>query len=304
MYYSMKMLAPAKINLALDVLGKREDGYHEVRMVMQTISLCDEIELSIGDGSFGSGVVIYQETKEPSPFVSLPADDRNLAVRAAKQLMDEFDIRENLIVRLTKRIPVAAGLAGGSADAAAVLRGVNDLFRLGLSTEDLMERGVTLGADVPFCVMEGTALAEGIGERLTRLPDMPDCHFLIAKPGIDVSTKVVYSDYRDEEVGERPDIDGMLAAIQAGELGGVASRLCNVLESVTMPRHPVIWEIREHMRKEGAMAALMSGSGPTVFGVFEDEKTARAACDRLRESRLTALALPAAPRRREEKDWQ
>ena len=288
--------AHAKINLALDVLRRREDGYHEVRMIMQTISLCDVVELEVGVGK--STVSLSNSTS------SLPTDDRNLAVRAAKLLMEEFDIRENLQIRLTKRIPVAAGLAGGSADAAAVLRGMNHLFDLGLSREELMARGARLGADVPFCVMGGTALAEGIGEKLTELPDMPGCSLVIAKPGVEVSTEFVYTNLKLQDLPGHPDVDGMIKAIREQNFAGVAGRLDNVLETVTCPRHPEIERIKDRMRSQGAAGVLMSGSGPTVFGLFEDAEAAAQACRALEESEESEVTLLAVPQGREVHRWQ
>ena len=257
----MKLRALAKINLGLDVTGKREDGYHEVRMVMQTIQMYDQLEI--------------KESKEPGirlttnlPF--LPCNDGNLVYKAAKILMDEFDIRQGVDMNLTKFIPVAAGMAGGSSDAAAALVGINRMFQLGLTKRQLMERGVQIGADVPYCVMRGTALAEGIGEKLTSLPGVPMCYVLIGKPGINVSTKFVYGNLHLDEVTDHPDIDGMVQAIRNHDLYGITDRMGNVLESVTCPAYPVIDEIKAQMMKNGAVNAMMSGSGPTVFGIFDD----------------------------------
>ena len=289
----MKILAPAKINLSLDVLGEREDGYHLLRMIMQTVSLYDEIELNKLNTS--TVPTVHCTVPIVQPAIHIPTDDSNLAVRAAKLLMDEFDIREPLEICLTKRIPDAAGLAGGSADAAAVLRGVNKLFGLGLSQKELMTRAVRLGADVPFCVLGGTALAAGIGEELTELPTMPPCHILIAKPGIEVSTQFVYTNYRDERVKQRPETEDLIRNLSAGDLDGLAGGLCNVLESVTIPAHPVIREIKEKMRSLGAKGALMSGSGPTVFGIFEDGARAADARMSLEESGLSAVTFLVTP---------
>lgn len=273
----MRLRAMAKINLGLDVVRKRPDGYHEVRMVMQTIHLYDVIEL--------------QERKEPGITVQtnlpfLPTNKDNLVYKAASLLMEEFGLSQGLAIRLEKHIPVAAGLAGGSSDAAAVLVGVNRLFRLGLTTQELMERGVRIGADVPYCVMRGTVLAEGIGERLTALPKAPDCHVLIAKPPISVSTKFVYENLHLDTLREHPDIDGMIACIREGSLEGVAQRLGNVLESVTIPAYPVIAEIKDMMLQNGALNAMMSGSGPTVFGLFKSRETARRAQEAIRTANL------------------
>ncbi|MBR2188925.1 MAG: 4-(cytidine 5'-diphospho)-2-C-methyl-D-erythritol kinase [Eubacterium sp.] len=273
----MQLKSMAKINLGLDVTGVREDGYHEVRMVMQTIHMYDLLDI---EPSEKPGVRIQTNL----PF--LPTDGRNLAVRAADMLLKAFDIPEGVEIKLSKRIPVAAGLAGGSSNAAAVLVGVNRLFRLGLTEEELMKYGAALGADVPYCVMRGTALAEGIGEILTPLPEMPPCLILIGKPPVSVSTKYVYENLDRVGVPAHPDIDGMVQAIRDGSLEGIVSRMENVLERVTIPDYPVIEEIRQLMLAGGASGARMSGSGPTVFGIFEDQGTAERAAERLRGSGL------------------
>ena len=248
----------AKINLGLDVLGRRENGYHDVRMVMQSIYLHDEVK-------------IEKKRREGIEIVS------NLRF---------LPIGEGVRITLNKHIPVAAGLAGGSSNAAAVLFGMNRLFRLGLSKEELMERGVKLGADVPYCIMRGTVLAEGIGEELKELPPMPKCTVLIAKPPISVSTKVVYEALDAKEISEHPDIDGVIEGLEEGSLKKVASAMGNVLEDVTIPMHPVIEEIKQEMKECGALNAMMSGSGPTVFGLFENRTAAREAQRRIREKSL------------------
>lgn len=268
----MKLKALAKINLGLDVTGIREDGYHEVRMIMQTIHLYDQIRI--------------HELQRPGIKVKtnlyyLPVNEDNLVYKAAQLLMDEFHVTKGLSINLKKFIPVAAGMAGGSTDAAAVMVGVNRLFRLGLTREELMVRGVKIGADVPYCIMRGTALAEGIGEKLTQLPPMPDSYILIAKPGIHVSTKFVYTNLDAQEVLEHPDIDGQVEALKRGDLKTLAALCGNVLENVTIPQYPVIEEIKMVMKNCGALNAMMSGSGPTVFGIFEDKKAAKIAYDKL-----------------------
>lgn len=273
----MKLKAMGKINLALDVVRKREDGYHEVRMIMQTVDLWDELE--------------FHETKEPGIRLAtnlsyLPVNENNLVFRAASLLMNEFQIHSGLEIRLHKRIPVAAGMAGGSSDAAAALVGVNRMFRLGLTRKELMSRAVGLGADVPYCVLRGTALAEGIGEILTPLPPLPRCHILIGKPPVSVSTKFVYGHLKLSEIRRHPEVDKMAEALAAGSLEGITSRMENVLESVTVPAYPVIREIKEHMIRNGAENALMSGSGPTVFGIFKDRGTAGEAFRELKKSGL------------------
>lgn len=271
----LRLKAFGKINLALDVLGRKPDGYHEVRMIMQTVGLHDRIDL--------------YRTAEPgirleTNLFYLPSNEQNLAYRAAALLFDEFGIEEGLSIRLRKFIPVSAGMAGGSTDAASVLYGVNRMFGLGLTTSQLMERGVKLGADIPYCIMRGTALSEGIGEKLTRLPSMPQCQVLIAKPGISVSTKTVYEmlDARTLRPEDHPDIDGMVGAIRKRDLYEVAGRFGNVLELVTAGRYPVIGQIEELMKEYGAINAMMSGSGPTVFGLFSNPSSARKAYEALR----------------------
>lgn len=270
--------AYAKINLGLDVLGTLENGYHEVRMVMQSIDLYDKVGLHKNPGG-------RITVKTNLPF--LPVDKDNLVYKAAALLKEEFGIREGVDIGLYKFIPVAAGMAGGSSDAAAVLRGMNRLFRLKLGDEELMERGAKIGADVPYCVMGGTALAEGIGEKLTRLNPCPECSVVIGKPGISVSTKYVYDRLVIDENTKHPDIDGIIGGINNGSIYEVSERLGNVLESVTENAYPVIGEIKEKMRKMGALNSIMSGSGPTVFGLFDDAGKAAACSEALRKSRLT-----------------
>lgn len=274
----MKLRAFAKINLGLDVIRRREDGYHEVRMIMQTIQMYDQLEME----------------KKNIPGIDLttnlsyiPVNENNLVYKAAKLLMDQYHIREGVSIDLNKFIPVAAGMAGGSSDAAATLVGMNKLFHLGLSKEELMKIGVKIGADVPYCIMRGTALSEGIGEKLTPLSPMPSCYILIGKPGISVSTKFVYTNLKLNEHTKHPDIDGMLQALKQQDLRGITDRMENVLEGVTIPAYPVIEEIKNHMKEHGALNALMSGSGPTVFGIFDDKKKAEFACEKLKESGLT-----------------
>ena len=270
----IKLKARAKINLGLDVVRKREDGYHEVRMIMQMINLYDRITL--------------RRSTEPGIRVTtnlpyLPVNEDNLVYRAAKLLMDEFQVTEGVEIELQKYIPVAAGMAGGSSDAAAVMVGINRIFHLGLTKKQLMERGVKIGADVPFCIMRGTALAEGIGEVLTPLPAMPHCSLVIAKPKIHVSTKFVYGNLKANELKEHPDIDGQVQALREGSLEQLVAKMGNVLETVTVPAYPVIDEIKRTMLKNDAMGAMMSGSGPTVFGVFEREERAQEVCRLLKK---------------------
>ena len=255
----MRLKAMAKINLGLDVLGKREDGYHEVRMIMQTIRMYDILDI--------------RKTKKPGivlttnlPFI--PADRRNLVYKAAEMLMEEFGVEEGLSIKLRKFIPVAAGMAGG------------------LTEEQLMERAVKVGADVPYCIMRGTALAEGIGEKLTRLPKVPKCYVLIGKPGINVSTKTAYENLNLAGIGKHPDIDGMIGDIEKGDLYAMASKMENVFEPGIIRQYPVIGDIKTLMEEKGALKAVMSGSGPTVFGIFDNRDKMAAAAKSLRRSGL------------------
>ena len=248
-----------------------------MRMVMQTVYLYDQIWMV--------------KTKEPGIRLStnlfyLPVNENNLAYRAAELLMKEFGIQEGIKIILDKHIPVAAGMAGGSSNAAAVLFGMNRMFSLGLSQKELMERGVSLGADVPYCIMRGTVLAEGIGEKLTPLPPMPRCFVLLAKPSISVSTKMVYEKLDSHEIAKHPDIDGIIEGLKGRDLLSVAACMGNVLEKVTVEAYPVINEIKEVMKKQGALNAMMSGSGPTVFGLFDDKKKAKKAAFKIREMQL------------------
>lgn len=274
----IELKALAKINLGLDVLGRRENGYHDVRMVMQSIYLYDEVKI---EKTEAPGIALA------SNLSFLPTGEGNIAYKAAQLLTEEFEIGEGVKITLNKHIPVAAGLAGGSSNAAAVLFGMNRMFHLGLTREELMARGVRLGADVPYCIMRGTVLAEGIGEELSVLPAMPKCTVLIAKPPVSVSTKVVYEALDAKEIVEHPDIDGIINGLEKHSLKQVAACMGNVLEDVTIPMHPVIDRIKQEMIDAGALNAMMSGSGPTVFGLFESRAAAREAQRRIREKSLT-----------------
>ncbi|MDE6759301.1 MAG: 4-(cytidine 5'-diphospho)-2-C-methyl-D-erythritol kinase [Lachnospiraceae bacterium] len=274
---TLQLKAYAKINLGLDVVRRREDGYHEVRMIMQTVKLFDKLTFRLLE---------EREIRIKTNLGFLPVDKNNLVYKAVKLLQDTYGVEKGMEVDLFKCIPVAAGMAGGSTDCAAALVGASRLFGLGLSKKELMELGVKLGADVPYCVLRGTALSEGIGEVLTPLPPIPDCHILIAKPAVSVSTKFVYEHLDAEGIKVHPDIDGMIAAIKEGSLRGITDRLENVLETVTIPKYPVIAEIKSCMKKQGALNALMSGSGPTVFGIFEREEDAHMARRLIQERKL------------------
>ena len=283
---TLHLKAYAKINLGLDVVRKREDGYHEVRMIMQTVKLFDKLNLRLID---------EDEIRIKTNLGFLSVNENNLVYKAIKLIKDTYGVKKGMEVDLFKVIPVAAGMAGGSTDCAAALFGAARLFGLKLSVKELMELGVKLGADVPYCVMRGTALSEGIGEVLTPLTAMPDCKILIAKPPISVSTKFVYDHLDSKESYEHPDIDGMVAAIKEGNLMGIADRLGNVLETVTIPEYPVIEDIKNYMKEHGAVNALMSGSGPTVFGIYEDEAQALAVKKELLDSKLAGHAFVVEP---------
>jgi 4-diphosphocytidyl-2-C-methyl-D-erythritol kinase len=318
----IKKRAYAKVNLALDVLGRRENGYHDVKMVMQNLDIYDELEFELCDTQEGSYSIIIK-TDNPD----IPTDERNLIYKAARLLLEEYGIQKKLTVRLEKNIPVEAGMAGGSTDAAATLHAVNELAGLGLSTKQLMDHGVRLGADVPFCVLGKTALSEGIGEILTEIPALPGCFVAVAKPAVGVSTKLVYTELdnvmakaamADETAGVagesavknvsavvHPNVDVMVAALKEG-VGVDESKRCeivrrvaglmgNVLESVTIPMHPEIAEIKCIMLENGAINAMMSGSGPTVYGIYEDEKSAETAVAQIRAAGLAAQTFVTKP---------
>lgn len=273
----MRLRALAKINLTLDVVGKRADGYHDLRMVMQTIRMYDQLEM---EASVKPGIRL----KTNLPY--LPINENNLVFKAAKLLMDEFQVDDGLDIHLKKVIPVAAGMAGGSSDAAAAMVGVNRMFHLGLSMKELMKRAVAIGADVPYCIMRGTVLAEGIGDQLTPLPAVPRGYCLIAKPGLSISTKYIYSHLAFNNIEEHPDVDGMIEALERHDFYGVASRLGNVLETVAIPAYPVIQKIKQVMLENGAVNALMSGSGPTVFGLFDSKEKAESAYRKFKKVRF------------------
>ena len=255
--------AYGKINIGLDVLRKRSDGYHEVKMIMQTVSLYDRITITRNKNS--SDIVLETNLN------FLPTNENNIVYKAAKLIKDEFGISDGLSIKLEKHIPVAAGMAGGSTDAATTLELLNTMYSLNLSKDDLMKRAVTLGADVPYCILKGTALSEGIGEVLTPLKQLMPCYILIVKPPIYVSTKFVYENLRINELTSHPDIDGIVDAISAGDLETMSQKMGNVLESVTEDNYLVISSIKKLMTQNGAISSLMSGSGPTVFGIYDNE---------------------------------
>ncbi|MBQ8316742.1 MAG: 4-(cytidine 5'-diphospho)-2-C-methyl-D-erythritol kinase [Lachnospiraceae bacterium] len=262
----LTLKAYAKVNLALDVLRKREDGYHDVKMIMQNLDIYDELEFE----------VLARDTEDTRITLSvnkpgIPTDQRNLVNKAIALLFEEFNIKSHINVNLIKNIPAEAGMAGGSTDCAAALKAVNALYDLGLTTEELMKRGVRLGADVPYCVLGKTSISEGIGEVLTPIKGLPNCHVLVAKPPVNVSTKEIYTNLKANELKEHPDVDGMVEALEGGNLQGITERMSNVLETVTVNMHPEIEELKALMKEMGALNAIMSGSGPTVFGIFDDK---------------------------------
>ncbi len=273
--------ANAKINLGLDVVGLREDGYHEVRMVMQSLELCDTIELEKTDG----GIEIQSDSE------NLPPARENICYKAAELMLKEYGLPGGLEISIKKRIPIAAGLAGGSTDAAAVFLGTNELFGLGLSKEELLSLGVKVGADVPFCIAKGAALSEGIGEKLTGLKNLPECGIILFKPEISVSTADVYRKIDKTQIKAHPDIDALAKAMEEGSLKRITGLMGNVLELVTEAEHPVITTAKQEFMDHGALGAMMSGSGPTVFGIFEDRDSAGKCYDLLKEKLAGTLIL-------------
>lgn len=271
----IELKAYGKINIGLDVIRKREDGYHDLDMIMQTVGVYDDVIISREDGTQTYEIEVSTDAD------ILPNDKGNLAFMAAKVLMEAYDIKAKVKIHINKRIPIAGGMAGGSADCAAVLRGVNQLFQLGLTDEQLQEYGVKLGADVPYCIVGGTKRAQGIGEILTDLPTPPKCYVIIAKPDVFVSTKFVYSHIRPAQIENHPDIDGIIESIKAGDLYGICEKIANVMEDVTIPEYPIIQKVKDILKSNGAVNALMSGSGPTVFGIYDDEEKAKQSMDAL-----------------------
>lgn len=278
---SLKIQAMSKVNLGLDVLRRREDGYHEVRMIMQTLNLCDDLIISKRDDD---KIVITCNIE------GLECDENNLIYKAAKKVMEATNTFGGLDIHLEKRIPIAAGMAGGSTDAAATLVGVNQLLNAHLSVEELKKIGVTIGADVPYCIEGGTQLSEGIGEVLTKLQPVPQCFVVVAKPHVGVSTKYVYENLHVDTIAKHPDIDGMLKGIEENDINMVAKTMENILETVTEKKYPVIKQLKDIMLECGALNSLMSGSGPTVFGLFENENQAQIALDKVNATGEVAQA--------------
>ena len=269
---SICIKARAKINLSLDVLRKREDGYHDVQMIMQSISLHDKVFL---------GQIEKKSIKISCDKKWVPSNSDNIAYKAAKLLMDKFDLQKGIDIKIVKNIPVAAGLAGGSADAAAVLKGMNELFSLNLEQEELMQLGKTIGADIPFCIKGGTMLAEGIGEILTDIKPLNNVDIVLVKPRISVSTAWVYKNLNIDKITSRPYTDYLISMIEKRDLQNLGNKMVNVLEAVTIKKHVIICEIKDKLVKLGALGSMMSGSGPTVFGIFENRLTAQKAYENI-----------------------
>lgn len=284
--------AYAKVNLCLDVLRRREDGYHEVKMIMQTVDIYDTLTFAINEklercGSADAGNQITLQILGVPSNADLGPVEKNLIYKSARLISDTYDIKTNVTITLEKHIPVAAGMAGGSTDAAAVFHGLNELLDLKMTQDEMMKLGVKIGADVPYCIMGGTALAEGIGEILTPLSNPPMCYLLIAKPDINVSTKFVYENLHVETRTEHPPVDNAINALSNHDLTLLVDSLGNILETVTVPEYPVINRIKVLMSESGALGTLMSGSGPTVFGIFDEKSKAEAAAILLKEEQLS-----------------
>ncbi len=268
----LTLRAMAKVNLGLDVVRRMENGYHEVRMIMQSINLYDELTFEKSE----NGIQLVIDKKE------LPADESNLIYKSARLIEEHYPLPCGVRITLKKNIPMAAGMAGGSTDAAATFHGLNRLFSLGMDMEEMKQLGVKIGADVPFCMVGGTMLSEGIGEVLTPLPKVPEAYLVIAKPDISVSTKYVYENLHVDRITHHPDMGAVEMAIRSGDLSAMCAHMENILENVTETKYPVIAQIKEKLMKNGAVTALMSGSGPTVFGIFEEKEIAEKACEAMR----------------------
>lgn len=281
--------AYAKVNLALDVLQKREDGYHDVRMIMQNISIFDVLTFEVNESANERKISLYVNKD------GIPTDDKNLVYKAIRFMFDMYDINADIDVYLEKNIPVEAGMAGGSTDCAAAIHAVNELFDLKLDMKTLMDIGVKLGADVPYCILGHTALSEGIGEILTPVNSLSDCYILVVKPPVGVSTKMVYTNLRINELEHHPDIDGMILALNERDVEKVSAHMGNVLETVTARMYPEIERLKSIMKEQGALNAIMSGSGPTVFGIYTDEATANRAGEFIRRQNISDEIFVAVP---------
>ncbi|SKC58551.1 4-(cytidine 5'-diphospho)-2-C-methyl-D-erythritol kinase [Maledivibacter halophilus] len=268
----LNLKAPAKINLSLDVLNKRDDGYHNVNMIMQQITLHDEIYLKKID----EDIILTTNCS------FLPNDISNIAYKAAYYMIEKYNIKSGIYIDIKKYIPIAAGLAGGSSDAAAVIKGMNILFDLNLSIKEMMDIGMPIGADIPFCILGGGALAKGIGEKLTEIKGLRSGWIVLSKPNICVSTGEAYSNLDLNNIEIRPDTETLLKALENDNLYKIANNLCNVFESGILKRHPIVKSIKEKMLEYGALGSLMSGSGPSVYGLFKDYNKAKSAYEKLR----------------------
>ncbi len=283
--------AYAKVNLGLDVTGKRDDGYHIVRMIMQNVDIYDSLTFRDND----DGTISLKASSD-----TIPTDKTNLICKVAYQLKELYGVKKGVDIELIKRIPVAAGMAGGSTDGAAAYLALNELWELGLSKEELCRLAVKLGADIPYCIMGGTALAEGIGEELTPLKDMPECFIVVAKPAIAVSTGWVYTELDGREIKNHPDIDGIRKSLEEGNLKDMCLKIENVLEDVTTSKYTVINDIEKILEGAGAIRAFMTGSGPTVFAIFDEEEKARRGYEKVDNSKLAPelfLSRPVNPNR-------
>ena len=269
----MRIKAYAKINLSLDIVGKRNDGYHLLEMIMQTIDLYDEITVE----------KIEKDIKIRCNKPYVPTDERNLAYKAAKMFIEKYNIQSGVEIFIKKNIPVCAGLAGGSADAAGVLKLMNRLFEINASDEELMEMGLPLGADVPYCIKGGTCLCEGVGEVITELPRFKDKIVVLVKPPFGVSTKGVYQEFNIERSKIHPDTNKLINAIKCDDLKYVSKNMKNLLENVTLKKHKVLISIKEEMRYHGAIGTMMSGSGPTIFALFDDMQKAQKTFEKMKE---------------------
>ncbi|MGE5330077.1 MAG: 4-(cytidine 5'-diphospho)-2-C-methyl-D-erythritol kinase [Deltaproteobacteria bacterium] len=267
----LSIKAPAKINLYLDVIGKRSDGYHDLKMIMQTVSLYDEIKLT----KISEGIELIVNA-------NIPTGEKNTASKAAKLMLDKFGIKDGVKIEIEKNIPIGAGLAGGSADAAGVIKGMNSLFELGQTSEHLSQLGKKVGADVPFCVIGGTALVEGIGERITQLDSFSSIDVVMVKPNFSVSTAYVFGKYIDNKPMTKPCTEKLIDNMKNHDLQEVGKSLYNALESVTAVEYPVIDEIKEELLRTGAEGSLMSGSGSTVYGIFKNSEEAKLAFDHMK----------------------
>ncbi len=277
----IRLKARAKINISLDVIRKREDGYHDLSMIMQTVNLFDKVNLK---KTHREGIVL----KTNLSF--LPVDERNLVYKVIQYMKETYHIKEGIFADLFKVIPIAAGLAGGSADAAAAIKGINLLFRLNLSLDEMIQIGKRFGADIPYCLIEGTVLAEGIGDEMILLDPFPECYVVIAKPNMSVSTANVFGNLKLEEVKARPNNPLLIEAISSGDLKTIAGNLCNVLEAVTIKEHPYIQFVKDKLMDFGALGAIMSGSGSAVFGLFEEKEQALHASTELKNKEIVKFA--------------